>query len=143
MNPHRVSILILLIAVALTADDAAAQARNKEVKVSGMGTRKCLEWTQWKDTNPESRAMALEWATGFISGHNVYARSSAGTNTVVAGVGVLMPLLDNYCRKNPEERIFSGVVEITRELGGAPVNISPGNPAVPGPRPAERSPRES
>lgn len=125
----RASILVsaLTLALMLVATDSSAQSPSRDVKLAGMGIRKCSEWQQWKESrNAESRAMVLEWAQGFIAGHNVYARGSSATaSPVVAGVNVLIPLLDAYCLKNPEQRIFSGVVEITRSLGGAKVNIEP------------------
>ena len=125
----RASLLFsaLTLALLLVATDGAAQGASRDVKLAGMGIRKCTEWQQWKDArNTESRAMVLEWAQGFIAGHNIYARSGSATaSPVVAGVAVLIPLLDAYCLKNPEQRIFAGVVEITQSLGGAKVNVEP------------------
>jgi len=127
-----------LVLLAAPGDSALAQSRD--VKLSGMGIRKCSEWQQWKTAgNTESRAMVLEWAQGFIAGHNVYARSGAvAASPVVASVSVLIPLLDSYCQKNPEERILSGVIEITQSLGGAKVKLAPKEAPVPGPRPENK-----
>lgn len=129
----RALFAVLLIA----ANCETALAQSKEIKLTGMGIRKCAEWQQWKEArNTESRAMALEWAQGFIAGHNVYARGgSAGS--VVASVSVLIPLLDAYCKGNPDERILAGVVEITRELGGSKVDLAPRSPS-PAPPPARK-----
>ena len=128
-----ISVLLLLAA---PIDEALAQTR--EIKLTGMGVRKCSEWLQWKEAgNAESRAMTLEWARGFMAGHNVYARSASGAATpVVAGVGVMIPLLDAFCKKNPDERILAGVVEITRELGGVKVDLAPKPTAPTMPTPA-------
>jgi hypothetical protein len=131
-----------VLALALLAlPSGSALAQSKDVKLTGMGIRKCSEWLQWKESrNAESRAMVLEWAQGFISGHNVYARS-AGASPVVASVSVLIPLLDAYCQKNPEERILAGVVEITQNLGGAKINLAPkAPPSTPpsNPRPEQK-----
>jgi hypothetical protein len=83
--------------------------------------------------------MALEWAQGFIAGHNVYARTgTAAASPVVASVSVLIPLLDSYCEKNPEERILSGVIGITTSLGGAKVNVTPKAAPAPNPRPENK-----
>lgn len=130
----------LALALLLAATGCHAQATSRDVKLSGMGVRKCADWQQWKEArNAESRAMALEWAQGFITGHNIYARSGTATaGQVVATVSVLIPLLDAYCLKNPEQRIFSGVIEITQSLGGARVNVEP--KAAP-PRPPQNEPK--
>jgi hypothetical protein len=118
----------------------SAQVLAKDVKVSGMGIRKCSEWQQWKDArNGEARAMALEWAHGFIAGHNVYARTGTeAASSVVADAKVLVPLLDSYCQKNPESRILSGVVAITQSLGGAKINLTPKAPPPQNPRPQDK-----
>lgn len=143
MPIHRrraVAIVPALALVLLAAPFDGAQAQSRDVKLSGMGIRKCSEWQQWKAAgNTESRAMALEWAQGFIAGHNVYARTgTAAASPVVASVSVLVPLLDSYCQKNPEERILSGVIEITQSLGGAKVNVAPKAAPVPNPRPENK-----
>lgn len=137
----RAAVLVPALALVLLAvpfDNVRAQSRD--VKLSGMGIRKCSEWQQWKATgNTESRAMTLEWAQGFIAGHNVYARTgTAAASPVVASVSVLVPLLDSYCQKNPEERILSGVIEITQSLGGAKVNVAPKAAPAPNPRPENK-----
>jgi len=127
-HPLRAATMVSVLALLLLAvASAGTQAQTRDVKLSGMGIRKCSEWLQWKESrNTEARAMVLEWAQGFISGHNVYAR--AGTemaSPVIANASVLIPLLDSYCQKKPEDRILSGVVEITQSLGGAKVNLAP------------------
>lgn len=133
-----VPALTLMLLLAATAD--SVQAQSRDVKLSGMGIRKCSEWQQWKAAgNTESRALALEWAQGFIAGHNVYARTgTTAASPVVASVSVLIPLLDSYCQKNPGERILSGVIEITTSLGGAKVNVTPKTAPAPNPRPENK-----
>lgn len=134
------AIVPALALVLLAAPFDGVQAQSRDVKLSGMGIRKCSEWQQWKAAgNAESRAMALEWAQGFIAGHNVYARTgTAAASPVVANVSVLIPLLDSYCEKNPEERILSGVIGITTSLGGAKVNVTPKAAPAPNPRPENK-----
>jgi hypothetical protein len=125
MTPIKTALTLALAALTLYAPLPFA----RDVKLAGMGVRKCSEWMQWKEArNGEARATALEWAQGFIAGHNVYARS---TSSVVADTKVLVPLLDAYCQKNPENRLFLGVIEINQSLGGAKVNMAPGAPDTP------------
>jgi hypothetical protein len=137
-NAATPAAIVLMLLLASSPEGAEAQSRD--VKLSGMGVRKCSEWQQWKESgNNESRAMALEWTQGFIAGHNVYGRTGTTVaSPVVAGVSVLIPLLDAYCQKNPGERILSGVIEITTSLGGAKVNVTPKTAPAPAPNPAPR-----
>ena len=137
MRRHRVRFLLsVLLLLPVLGAPAAAQSQSKDVKISGMGVRKCAEWQQWKEAgNGEARAMALEWAQGFIAGHNVYSRAGQdAVGTVVADSKVLIPLLDSYCGRNPESRMLAVFVQIVQSLGGAKVNLEPkapvsGNPA--------------
>ena len=144
-HPLRAATIVPVLALVLLAVAAdGTEAQTRDVKLSGMGIRKCSEWLQWKESrNTEARAMVLEWAQGFISGHNVYAR--AGTETaspVIANASVLIPLLDSYCQKKPEDRILSGVIEITQSLGGAKVNLAPKTPPQ-NPRPEAKGKLDS
>lgn len=134
-NAATLASLALMLLLAFAPD--VVQAQSRDIKLSGMGIRKCSEWLQWKESgNNESRAMVLEWTQGFIAGHNVYARTgTTAASPVVASVDVLIPLLDSYCQKNPAERILSGVMEITTSLGGAKVNLRPKAAPAPNPRP--------
>jgi len=128
-------------------------ADARDIRVAGMGIRKCVDWNTWKEGgNGEARAITLEWAQGFIAGHNIYARSgNEAAPSVVADTKVLVTLLDAYCQKNPDERILNGVSEITQNLGGAKVNLAPKvmppasspTPMPNNPRPADKAMRES
>jgi hypothetical protein len=133
----------LLVPALLIAGMSAAEAQD--VRLSGMGVRKCSEWQQWKEAqNGEARASALLWAQGFIAGHNVYARSgNQQANSVVASDKVLIPLLDMYCQKNPDTKIISGVIEIIQNLGGSKINIAPKQPPRTDPRPNSKGESES
>jgi hypothetical protein len=133
----------LLVPAFLIAGISAAEAQN--VQVSGMGVRKCSEWQQWKEAQKgEARASVLEWAQGFIAGHNVYARGgNQQANSVVASNEILIPLLDIYCQKNPDTRIFTGVIEIIQNLGGRKINITPKQPPRTDPRPNSKGESES
>lgn len=89
--------------------------------------------------------MTLEWAQGFLAGHNIYATTP---NSVIADNKTLITLLDAFCQKYPEERILSGLADITQSLGGAKSTIVPKAvapaPALPQtPKPDPKAPRES
>jgi hypothetical protein len=141
MNRPILSVPLLV----LLAIGAAGPSLARDVKLSGMGTRTCADWVQWKEArNGEARAMAAEWVQGFIAGHNVYARSGAEpAASVVADIKVLMPLLDSYCQKNADSRILSGAVEIIQSLGGTRIKLAPKAPPQRNPRPLDKTERES
>lgn len=127
----------------LIVGTSAAAARD--VRVNGFGVRKCSDWSEWKNAkNGEARAMTVEWVTGFLAGHNVYARNgSESANSVVADPKTLATLLDSYCVKNPDGHIYAAAIDIAQSLGGAKVMItpkSPGAPAAPGTVPPAGAP---
>lgn len=124
---NRYQYIAFAVMILLLLSSGSESVLARDIKMSGMGIRKCSDWQRWKDERVgEARAMVIEWAQGFIAGHNVYARSGNDVaSSVVADANVLAPLLDNYCQKNPESRIVSGVLEITQSLGGARMNLAP------------------
>jgi hypothetical protein len=141
MNFHRLRIACavqtLLALLIFPAPGSAQNTTTTEVKISGMGIRKCAEWEQWKEAkNGEARALTLEWAQGFIAGHNVYIRS--GASPVIADSKVLLPLIDSYCGKNPETPILSVIIQITQSLGGTKILVQPKAPAAQGPQYPQR-----
>ncbi len=141
----RAKSLVGLGCVGLLLAATSASAASWDIRVSGLGARSCTDWLAWKEAQKgELRAMTIEWAQGFISGHNVYARVAGNAaNSVVADVKVLATLLDAYCQKAPEAKILAGVVEITKSLGGANVNLAPKAAApagvIPPGKPAENA----
>lgn len=140
MRSAQFLVTTLSAALLFGALPVAAQTQTKDIRMSGLGIRKCSEWSEWKTQgNGEARATTAEWVQGFFSAHNLYAR----TNSVVADSKVLLPLLDAYCDKNPTQRIFNGAIEITQSLGGAKVNITPKSSTQENPRPDNKGPRES
>lgn len=146
MSRRPAAALLCGLAATLFALPLEAQTQSRDVRISGMGMRKCSEWVDWKEKgNGEARALAVEWAQGFMAGHNIYARiNGAIAPSVVADTKILLPLLDAYCEKNGQQRIFTGMLEITQSLGGAKVNITPKAPASQeNPRPDNKGPRES
>ncbi len=144
-NPTLVRKISAVSLVATLVFVSQAEAWGRDVKVSGMGVRKCSDWNQWKDDkNGEARALTIEWANGFFAAHNVYApKGYEQVTSVVADAKVLVPLLDAYCQKNPENRILNGVIEITQSLGGARINFASKPPATTTPRPDTKKERES
>jgi hypothetical protein len=137
--------LTLALALALPPLAHAQQAQSRDVRVAGMGVRKCAEWTQWKaEQKGQERAAAIEWAQGFIAGHNIYARiNNQPPSSVVADSRILLPLLDTYCQQYPDNRLFSGMTEIIANLGGVRINMTPKAPAKPAPAPDKKGPQES
>ncbi|MGE5471422.1 MAG: hypothetical protein ACM3X0_11545 [Bacteroidota bacterium] len=146
MSRSAAFLTISLSAAMLTlAVAGSALAQSRDVKISGVGVRKCAEWNQWKESKSgEARAMTAEWAQGLVSGHNMYGRAGKdGVNTVVVDSTLLLPLLDAYCQKNPEQRIFVGLADIIQNLGGTKLNLTPKPATQDAPRPERKAERES
>lgn len=129
MNKFRLG-LVLLTASTLAWPPAYAA---KDVKISGAGVRKCAEWNSWKvEKNGEARVVAVEWTLGFIAGHNVYSRGDSTQSLVNPNAKTVASLLDTYCQKRPDDRLFFGALDIVRSLGGARVDPSQTRPQAGG-----------
>ncbi|NJD25417.1 MAG: hypothetical protein FIB06_08410 [Betaproteobacteria bacterium] len=144
---NRKPAAMMLVAIALpfclpgdaeAQTPAQGQAQSRDIRVSGVGKSRCSEWNAWKEGQKgQERATALEWAQGFIAGHNVYARvNNLPPNSVVADNRILIPLLDTYCQQYPDSLLLNGMIEIIKNLGGVAINVAPKAPARPNPAPA-------
>lgn len=109
-------------------------AADREIKVSGVGVRKCAEWNRWKESrNGEARALMVDWTQGFLAGHNVFARLGwQGAAAVTASSGVILAMLDARCQASPDARLLEVVVQLAGGLGGARVELQSKDGLSPG-----------
>jgi hypothetical protein len=68
----------------------------------------------------EYKQMYLQWAWGFMSGHN-WVREKRQTRT--SDDATVAVYLDNYCRRNPLSSVSAGVAALVAETGGQPVEF--------------------
>lgn len=123
-----------LFLAALWLGAVATPGLAKDAKVSGLGLQSCATWASWKlSKSGELRAMTIEWAHGFIAGHNIYsAVTNDSQNSVVVDSKILTALLDSFCEKYPEQRVLNAVADIVQSLGGAKINVAPKVPGASG-----------
>ena len=70
--------------------------------------------------------MAIQWAQGFIAGHNIYTNASPpSSNAVPSKPAVLIPLLDSYCEAPPQSPLVAALINITKNLGGSKMTVVP------------------
>lgn len=122
-------------AVTLTLLTSATTAA-REIDIEGIGIRKCSEWNSWKEEkNGEARAMAIQWAQGFLAGHNVYTSEVKGApGPVPSKAAVLIPLMDSYCDSLPQTPIVAALINITKNLGGSRMTVLPETQLGPKPK---------
>jgi hypothetical protein len=120
-NKKMVAITLATMLLSSTASSA------REIDIEGIGIRKCFEWNSWKsEKNGEARAMATQWAQGFIAGHNVYTNAAKETSGLVPSkAAVIIPLMDNYCEGAPQIPIVAALINITKNLGGSKMTVLP------------------
>ena len=117
---------ILVVAILLASPFAlAADEFSRDVKVTGMGVSRCSDWTHWQESkNLEAQAMVIEWARGFISGHNVYSMPGPNASkSIIADPAALRTLIDNQCRRDPHSHLVFTVAHVIRSLGGIGAEI--------------------
>lgn len=123
----------------LAASSATLAQAGHDVKIAGLGTARCSEWTAWKtEGNAERRATALQWVFGFVGGHNIYSLSAHRNPTSLnPQANTLETLIDGHCDVNPSSRLVEAAVATITGLGGASTSIKP--PAAKG-RPLPAAP---
>ena len=111
----------------LAASAAPLAQSSHDVKISGLGTARCVEWNAWKtEGNAERRATALQWVFGFVGGHNVYSlRAHRNPSSLNPQANTLETLIDGHCELNPSARLVEAAVATITGLGGASTSIRP------------------
>ena len=96
------------------------------VTVMGYGTNTCGAFVSVKPGTAEEEAY-LAWLGGFLSGANVW--NPLTREDVLKGIDLpaVKVWMQNYCRANPLETVFTGALKLGNELierrkgaGGAP-----------------------
>jgi hypothetical protein len=96
--------VITAAAICLTAQSAFSQ--------TGFGSPDCGQWLAEKTTYRKA------WLTGYLSGLNTahYAINKRDPLDLLSSMDQAFAWMDNYCRKNPLERVSSGGFELFVEL---------------------------
>ena len=109
---RRVIACLILAAVLMIADAAAASDDNSVVHIIGFGRGSCGNWTaSAREYSPDRRitpsslvhVKQIQWVLGYLSGVGKFTASIDPLNNM-DGEGV-MAWIDNYCRDHPVEQI--------------------------------------
>ncbi|MCP5407461.1 MAG: peptidoglycan-binding protein [Chromatiaceae bacterium] len=105
----------LLSGLLLQISTAQAADANGEFVVKGAGLLPCNVYTAEREKRSNIYYLIGGWLEGFLSAHNKYA---ADTYDVVSfeGLELLLAIIDNHCRANPQDRLFPVVNTIVAKL---------------------------
>lgn len=102
--------VVILAAVMLVA--LARPASSEPRKQIGLGAHTCGTWTQ--ERQAEVANGMRNWVIGFVNGANVY--DSGPDFLLQTDPNAIVAWMDNYCRSNPLENIFTGAYLLVQEL---------------------------
>jgi len=96
--------VITAAAICLTAQNSFSQ--------TGFGSPDCGQWLAEKTSTRQS------WLAGYLSGLNMGAYATHNRNPLdgLSSMAQAYAWMDNYCRKNPLERVSSGGFQLFVEL---------------------------
>ena len=92
-------------------------AQPPEFTFNGAGTVPCSQALGFL-ANPESRLQFEQWLYGYLTSYNQYIYS--WHRVALPDAPSMMTFVENYCRRNPQERIWCAAGALVRELGGSP-----------------------
>jgi hypothetical protein len=105
---------ICAIGFALTCANVYAE----KSKIVGVGSKECGQYIAWKRENPNDILVkhTLSWMQGFLTGANLERVSLKAKSIGLPEHETISILIENYCLKNPTEKIFSAGSSIVKEL---------------------------
>lgn len=111
MRNIRISLAVtFLMVVSGYATNASAGA------IQGAGAIPCSKWVE--DRASGDHNMTLAWVMGFMSSYNHYINESGKKNGVFweNNYNSIALWMDNYCRRNPLETVYSGSYMLIEEM---------------------------
>jgi hypothetical protein len=105
---------VLLAALLLGSSPVFAQATPPAGKVLGLDDMSCAAWKQTK-SDPDLRQPYLDWARGFLSGHN-YGQPS--TPVAVVSNGTIAVFVDRHCAEKPTSSVDIGLMRMSDQYSG-------------------------
>lgn len=103
---------VLLSALLLGSSPVFAQVTSP--KVLGLDDMSCAAWKQTK-SDPDLRQPYLDWARGFLSGHN-YGQPSTPVSVISNGtIGVYV---DRHCAEKPTSSVDIGLMRMSDQYSG-------------------------
>lgn len=111
MKSLHLLFLSLLLSMALGYATSATASG-----IQGAGAIPCGKWVAQRTTGDHH--MALAWVMGFMSSYNHYVESSSKKNGVFGEIdhNSIALWLDNYCKSNPLESVYSGSYKLVEEM---------------------------
>jgi hypothetical protein len=103
----RLSTIAILIFFSISANAG---------QIKGGGGMTCGSWIKERETN--NHYVKLSWIQGFLSAYNQYSYTGNNPNGIFGSTDAnsLTVWMDNYCRNNPLEEVYSGTLILIEEL---------------------------
>lgn len=105
--------LVLLVSL-MNAGLAAAQAAAPASKILGLSDMTCAAWAKTK-SDPELRQPYLDWARGFLSGHNY---GQPGKPVSVVSNGTVSVYIDRHCAEKSSSTVDAALMRMSDEYSG-------------------------
>ena len=98
----------------LLSGGALAQSAAPATKVLALDDMSCAHWIRTKP-EPELRGPSLDWARGFLSGHN-YGQPNKQVSVV--SNGTIAGFIDRHCAEKPTSSIELALMRMSDQYSG-------------------------
>ena len=105
--------LMLLVSL-INTGSAVAQAAGPANKILGLSDMTCAAWAKTK-SDPELRQPYLDWARGFLSGHNY---GQPGKPVSVVSNGTISVFVDRHCAEKSLSTVDVALMRMSDEYSG-------------------------
>ena len=114
---------LLIALLAQVAFAGSLFASDEHVYIMGAGKTSCGQYLKYRgEKNRVADALHIEWAKGFINGHDVMA--FAHPNAFQIGKdrfpdhATILAFSDKYCRDHPLDIFYNAISQLINDLGG-------------------------
>lgn len=105
---------VLLGALLIGSSPVFAQATSPSAKVLGLADMSCSAWVKTKG-EPDFRQPYLDWARGFLSGHNY---GQPGKPVSVVSNGTIGVFVDRFCAEKPTSSVDVALMRMSDQYSG-------------------------
>ena len=110
MFPFRYLLLFCL----MNPTTSWSQTPSPSSKVLGLADMSCAAWAKTK-SDPDARAPYLDWARGFLSGHNY---GQPGKSVSVMSNGTIAAYVDRHCAEKSVSSVDVALMRMSDQYSG-------------------------
>ena len=108
------AIRVLFVLIIASSGFAQAEAPSASSRVLGLPDMTCAAWSKTR-SDSESRQPYIDWARGFLSGHNY---GQPGSAVSVVSNGTIASFVDRHCVEKSASSVDVALMRMSDQYSG-------------------------